>query len=136
MDQTITCTDSPLLLGAFQLFASRRTRVVGPRPDLAIIQRIQFLCADGLISSAYLTTGACAFQAVGTVLFVWNAFFFPARFRNQAIAEILPNCPVFFQVDKNTDFAAVLVSHVPNAGRGFIVLQVGGGMPSSARRRF
>ncbi len=66
-------------------------------------------CAGGLISIAYLSRRAGAFQTVRAVLFVWNALFLPARFRNKAVPEVLPNGPVFFEVDENAYLAALLI---------------------------
>src|ERR1035438_978391 len=56
-------------------------------------------CADCLISREYLSTRAGAFQAAGAVLFVRNALFLSARFRNQPVREVLPDGPVCFQID-------------------------------------
>jgi hypothetical protein len=53
-----------------------------------------------------LTTRGGRFQALLAVLPVWNAFFFPARFRHHAVAEILPHDPMRSQVDLNGHLAA------------------------------
>src|SRR4051794_34218175 len=51
-----------------------------------------------------------------------NALFLPARFRHKTVPEVLPNGPVLFQVDQNTDLAAVLISDKPDSGHGSIIL--------------
>src|SRR6266853_429215 len=80
-------------------------------------------CADCLISREYLTTRAGAFQAGCAVLLIRNALFLPPRFRHKAVPKVLPDGPVFFQIDQDTDLAALLVSHVLDSAHGSIVLQ-------------
>src|ERR1039457_865580 len=82
-------------------------------------------CADCLMPIEYLSTRAGAFQAVRAVLLVRNALFLPARFRHKTLPEVLPNGPVFFQIDLNGYLAAFLVGHELDSGHGFIVLQQG-----------
>src|SRR5437773_6013779 len=81
-------------------------------------------CADCLISREYLTTWAGAFQAGCAVLLIRNALFLPARFRHKAVPKVLPDGPVSFQIDQDTDLAALLVSHVLDSAHGSIVLQM------------
>src|SRR5450755_2139221 len=80
-------------------------------------------CADCLISREYLTTRAGTFQAGCAVLLIRNALFLPARFRNKAVPEVLPYGSVFFQVDQNTDLAALLIGDKLDSAHGSIVLQ-------------
>src|SRR5450756_1250851 len=82
-------------------------------------------CADCLMSRGYLSTRAGALQAVGAVLLVGNALFLPAGFRHKTLPEVLPNGPVFFQIDLNGDLTAFLVGHELDSDHGFIVLQQG-----------
>ena len=102
----VTDADAPLIFVALQLPASRGPGVVGQCQNLPvyaaerpIVERIQFLCAVHLISREYLTTRAGAFQASGAVLLVRIALFLPARFGHKAVPEVLPDGPMFFQVD-------------------------------------
>ena len=72
--------------------------------------------AECLISSEYLATGACAFQASRAVLLVRDALFFPPRFRDKTVPEILPDGTVFFQVDENPDLSAFLIDYELDSG--------------------
>src|SRR3982751_1885999 len=80
-------------------------------------------CADCLISSECLTTRRGMFQALGAVLRIGNAFFLAARFRNHPVQEVFPNGPEFFQVNEDTDLAALFIGDKLDSGLGFIFLQ-------------
>src|ERR1035438_7233318 len=72
------------------------------------------------MSREYSGTGVATFQAVPAVLFVRNAIFLPARFRHETVPEVLPNGPVFSQVDFNGHLAALLIGDKLHFGHGSI----------------
>lgn len=65
-----------------------------------------------------------AFQAGRAILFVRNAFFFLPRRRYETILEISPDGAVFFQVDENSNLAALLIGDELDSGRRFIVFRM------------
>src|ERR1022692_4139373 len=102
----VTDSDAPLIFVAFQFLASCGPGIIGKRQNLPVDavnsgspSASNSFCADCLISREYLSTRAGAFQAAGAVLFVRNALFLSARFRNQPVREVLPDGPVCFQID-------------------------------------
>lgn len=59
-----------------------------------------------------------------TEILVRDALFLKARLRYETVPEVLPYGPVFFQVDENAHFAALLVGDILDSGHGFIFLQM------------
>ncbi|MGD0617318.1 MAG: hypothetical protein ABSB67_06620, partial [Bryobacteraceae bacterium] len=95
-----------------------------------VVERIKFLLRRLLDFERVLATWAGAFQAACAVLLVRNALLFAARFRHQTIPEILPDGPVFFQVDQDADFAAFIIGDKLDAAHCPVLPQ----MDASAHR--
>jgi hypothetical protein len=123
-------SDAPLVLVAFQLFAS-----CGPglSASARIFRSVPANSASSSASNSFLRrlldfervlnhAGGCA--SGGAVLLVRYAFFLPARFRHKSVPEVLPDGPVFFQVDRNTGLSAFLIGDKLDSALGFIVLHV------------
>jgi hypothetical protein len=122
----VTHSNAPLVLVAPQFLASCGPGIVGQCPirvNTESSSESSSLCAECLISSEYLATGACAFQAGRAILLVRNALFFPPRFRHKTVPKIFPEGAVFFQVDENPDLAALLIGDELDSGHEFNALQ-------------
>lgn len=79
-----------------------------------------------LISRAYLSTWPGALHTAGAVLLVRNTFFLAARFRYEAVPEVLPDGAVLFQIDQHTNLAAPLIGdELDSAHASIIVLDCG-----------
>src|SRR5271157_1836626 len=69
-------------------------------------------------ATPYLATEFSACEQVGLYLFKRDAFFMPPRPGDQHVLNILPECPVFLEVDYRRRPAASRVGNKLNSGHG------------------
>src|ERR1017187_6231841 len=77
---------------------------------------LSFFSALDVNATSYLATELAASDQVGLYLFERDAFFMPPRPGNQHVLNILPQGPVFLEVDYRRRLAALPVSDELNSG--------------------